>query len=109
MPEGAGTVFMQEDVRVDDAGKVCSAGGLEARRQCASPWGEDIPEGAAALFRKACGCAPQDIALLAAFGLTQVDVRRRIRVAVFSTGDELVSPGKPAQPRRNYSIPTASC
>src|SRR6202043_2843370 len=41
-----------------------------------------------------------DIALAAAFGLTELTVRRRIRVAVFSTGDELVSPGavrKPAQ------------
>jgi molybdopterin molybdotransferase len=43
---------------------------------------------------------PQDVALMAAFGLTRVEVRRRIRVAVFSTGNELVSPGevrKPAQ------------
>src|SRR5207245_798104 len=38
---------------------------------------------------------PQDIALAAAFGLTEVEVRRRIRVAVFSTGNELVSPGAP--------------
>ena len=38
---------------------------------------------------------PQDVALAAAFGLTQVEVRRRIRVAVFSTGNELVSPGAP--------------
>jgi len=38
---------------------------------------------------------PQDVALVAAFGLTHVEVRRRIRVAVFSTGNELVSPGLP--------------
>jgi molybdopterin molybdotransferase len=38
---------------------------------------------------------PQDVALAAAFGLTKVEVRRRIRVAVFSTGNELVSPGAP--------------
>jgi len=38
---------------------------------------------------------PQDIALAAAFGLTQLEARRRIRVAVFSTGNELVSPGTP--------------
>jgi molybdopterin molybdotransferase len=35
------------------------------------------------------------VALIAAFGLTHVDVTRRIRVAVFSTGDELVTPGAP--------------
>ena len=38
---------------------------------------------------------PQDVALAAAFGLTQIEVRRRIRVAVFSTGNEMVSPGAP--------------
>jgi molybdopterin molybdotransferase len=91
MPEGAGTVFMQEDVRVDDAGKVVLPAGLKPGANV-RPVGEDIPEGAAALS-KGLRLRPQDVALLAAFGLTQVDVRRRIRVAVFSTGNELVSPG----------------
>jgi molybdopterin molybdotransferase len=36
---------------------------------------------------------PQDLALAAAFGLTRLDVVRRLRIAVFSTGDELASPG----------------
>ena len=56
------------------------------------PAGEDIPAGHPAL---AAGLRlrPQDVALAAAFGLTHLDVVRRIRVAVFSTGDELVSPG----------------
>jgi molybdopterin molybdotransferase len=36
---------------------------------------------------------PQDVAVAAAMGLTQIDVRRRVRVALFSTGDELVEPG----------------
>jgi molybdopterin molybdotransferase len=54
--------------------------------------GEDIPAGHSAL---AAGqrLRPQDVALAAAFGLTHLEVRRRIRVAVFSTGNELVSPG----------------
>jgi molybdopterin molybdotransferase len=37
---------------------------------------------------------PQDVALAAALGLTKIEARRRIRVAVFSTGNELVSPGE---------------
>ena len=59
-------------------------------------------------FRRHCGAQagqrlrPQDVALAAAFGLTHVDVRRRIRVAVFSTGNELVSPGKPAPPAQLF-------
>jgi len=91
MPEGADTVFMQEDVRLDGGNVVLPAGlkpGANVR-----PAGEDIPAGFAAL-KAGQRLRPQDVALLAAFGLTEVDVRRRIRVAVFSTGNELVSPGE---------------
>src|SRR5258705_8848065 len=91
MPEGADTVFMQEDVRLDGGNVVLPAGlkpGANVR-----PAGEDIPAGFAAL-KAGQRLRPQDVALLAAFGLTKVDVRRRIRVAVFSTGNELVSPGE---------------
>jgi molybdopterin molybdotransferase len=91
MPEGADTVFMQEDVRVDEAGKVVLPAGLR-RGANVRPAGEDIQLGAAAIARGR-RLRPQDVALAAAFGLRQVDVRRRIRVAVFSTGNELVSPG----------------
>ncbi len=93
LPAGADTVFMQEDVRLDAQGHVVLPVGL---RQGANvrPTGEDVPIGIPAL---AAGMRlrPQDVALAAAFGLTHLDVRRRIRVAVFSTGDELVSPGSP--------------
>jgi len=91
MPEGADTVFMQEDVRIEDDGKVVLPAGLRSGANV-RPAGEDIPVGHAAL---AAGqrLRPQDVALAAAFGLTQLDVVRRLRVAVFSTGNELVSPG----------------
>src|SRR5215813_12844062 len=91
MPAGADTVFMQEDVRVEGSKVVLPAGlkpGANVR-----PAGEDIPLGQAAL-KAGQRLRPQDVALIAAFGLTRVDVRRRIRVAVFSTGNELVSPGE---------------
>ena len=93
MPEGADTVFMQEDVRVDEAGKVVLPAGLKPGANV-RPAGEDIPAGHSAL-KAGQRLRPQDIALAAAFGLTEVEVRRRIRVAVFSTGNELVSPGAP--------------
>ena len=91
MPEGADTVFMQEDVRVED-GKVVLPAGLKPGANV-RPAGEDIPLGHAAL-QAGQRLRPQDVALAAAFGLTQLDVVRRIRVAVFSTGNELVSPGE---------------
>ncbi len=93
MPEGTDTVFMQEDVRLDDAGKVVLPAGLKPGANV-RPAGEDIPLGHAAL-KAGQRLRPQDVALAAAFGLTHVEVRRRIRVAVFSTGNELVSPGSP--------------
>jgi molybdopterin molybdotransferase len=93
MPEGTDTVFMQEDVRVDDSGHVVVPAGLKAGANV-RPSGEDIPQGHVAL-KAGQRLRPQDIALAAAFGLTALEVIRRIRVAVFSTGDELASPGTP--------------
>jgi molybdopterin molybdotransferase len=93
MPVGADTVFMQEDVRVDATGDVVLPAGLKAGANV-RPAGEDVPEGAVAL-RAGRRLRPQDVALAAAFGLTELHVFRRIRVALFSTGDELASPGSP--------------
>ncbi|HZR71811.1 gephyrin-like molybdotransferase Glp [Bradyrhizobium sp.] len=91
MPEGTDTVFMQEDVRIDEAGRVVLPAGLKAGANV-RPAGEDIPYGHVAL-KAGQRMRPQDVALAAAFGLTRLDVVRRLRVAVFSTGDELASPG----------------
>jgi molybdopterin molybdotransferase len=100
MPDGADTVFMQEDVRLDDDGKVVLPAGLRPGANV-RPAGEDIAAGRGAL---AAGqrLRPQDIALAAAFGLTHLDLRRCIRVAVFSTGNELVSPGAPRGPAQLF-------
>ena len=90
MPAEADTVFMQEDCRVE-GGAVIVPPGLKcgANRRLA---GEDIRAGAVALpAGRRLGV--QHIALAAALGLTSLDVRRRARVALFSTGDEIVEPG----------------
>jgi molybdopterin molybdotransferase len=91
MPGGADTVFMQEDVRIDGEGRVVLPAGLKPGANV-RPAGEDIPEGRIAL-PAGRRLRPQDIALAAALGLTRIEVRRRPRVAVFSTGNEVVSPG----------------
>jgi molybdopterin molybdotransferase len=87
-------------VRLDADGSVVLPAGLRPGANV-RPAGEDIPAGTAALTAGR-RLRPQDIALAAAFGLTQVNVRRRIRVAVFSTGDELVSPGSPRGPSQLF-------
>ena len=90
MPDGADTVFMQEDVRAE-TGAVFVPAGLRsgANRRLA---GEDVRKGAVVL-PAGRRLAAQDAALAAAVGLTALDVRRRVRVALFSTGDEIVEPG----------------
>ncbi len=95
MPDGADTVFMQEDVRVADDGGVVLPAGLRPGANV-RPAGEDIALGAIAL-KAGQRLRPQHVAVAAAFGLTELKVRRRIRVAVFSTGDELASPGSTAR------------
>jgi len=100
MPQGTDTVFMQEDVRIDEKGQVVLPAGLKAGANV-RPAGEDVVEGSVAL-KAGQRLRPQDVALAAAFGLAQLDVVRRIRVAVFSTGDELASPGTPRQPAQLF-------
>jgi molybdopterin molybdotransferase len=90
MPAGLDTVFMQEDVRTEGDRVVLPSGlkpGANRRRA-----GEDLARGARAL---AAGerLTPQALALLAALGIAEVEARRPLRVAVFSTGDELRPPG----------------
>ncbi len=92
MPEGADTVFMQEDVRRDgDAVLVPSGLDAGANRRLA---GEDVRAGAIVLTAGQ-RLSARHVALAAAVGLTRLPVRRRIRVAVLSTGDEIVEPGAP--------------
>jgi len=90
MPAGADTVFMQEDTR-EESGAVIVPPGLKlgANRRTA---GEDVKRGAL-LLPAGRRLGAQHVALIAGVGLAQVEVRRRVRVAVFSTGDEIVEPG----------------
>lgn len=99
MPPGADTVFMQEDVALEGGVAILPSGlapGANAR-----PAGEDIARGMVAA-KAGQRLRPQDLALLSALGLTEVTVRRRPRVAVFSTGDELTEPGMPLAPAAIY-------
>jgi molybdopterin molybdotransferase len=63
--------------------------------------GEDLGRGRAALPAGRV-LRPADVGLIASLGLTQVRVMRRLRVAVFSTGDEVLAPGQPLAPHCIY-------
>src|SRR5690606_23299690 len=92
MPPGADTVFMQEDVRTEGEAVILPAGlARGANRRLV---GEDLEAGGVAL-PAGRRLGPSDIALAAAVGLTELQVRRRPGVAVFPTGDEIAEPGAP--------------
>jgi len=93
MPAGLDTVVPQEFVGIDGELVTVPAGVVRAgehRRRA----GEDLARGEVAL---AAGrlLTPADLGLLASLGRAEVPVRRRLRVAFFSTGDELRSVGEP--------------
>ena len=95
MPAGADTVFMQEDVRTEGEAVIVPPGlKTGANRRLA---GEDVKKGSVVLPAGRLLSAA-DVALAAAIGLTQLEVRPRLRVALFSTGDEIVEPGAPRPP-----------
>lgn len=100
MPEGCDTVFMQEDVAVLDDGRVRLPAGLKPRAN-ARPRGEDIAKGTEAL-PAGRRLDPRDVALAAALGIAEIEVIRRPRVAVFSTGDEILEPGQALAPASLY-------
>lgn len=99
VPDGADTVIPQEKARAAD-GKVTLAApsgpGLHVRRA-----GEDLRAGEPAL-RRGQPLRAAEVGMLASLGIGEVDVYRRLRVAFFSTGDELVPIGKPLGPGQIY-------
>ena len=95
MPTGADTVFMQEDTR-EEGDAVIVPPGLK-RGANSRDAGEDLRAGAI-MFPEGRRLTASHVALAAAVGLTSLPVRRRVRVAVFSTGDEIVEPGQTLPP-----------
>ncbi|WP_299081015.1 gephyrin-like molybdotransferase Glp [uncultured Ruegeria sp.] len=95
LPKGVDTVILEEDVTVRDD-KIAFHGPMKQGANTRRP-GEDVVEGDVALCagRKA---TPADLALMSAVGISEVLVRRPLRVAILSTGDELVEPGASAGP-----------
>ena len=94
IPTGADAVVMQEEVRVD-GGEIfvntkVEAGEFIRRRGCDVSEGQKIVEGGARL-------SAQTLGLLASQGLSEVEVGGAVRVAIISTGDELVQPGATLQ------------
>lgn len=100
IPEGADAVVMQEQ---------CEAtGNLVTVRHAPKPgeWirraGEDITNGSI-ILPAGTRLRSQELGLAASVGLAQLPVRRKLKVAVFFTGDELTMPGEPLAPGAIYN------
>ncbi len=98
IPAGADAVVMQEDTEPAGEQKVRILG-VPKPGQWIRQSGEDIQRGATVLA-KGERLTPAGLGLAASVGLDQLQVARRPRVALFSTGDELVMPGAGAARRR---------
>jgi molybdopterin molybdotransferase len=94
MPQGADTVVMQERATETDGGVRIAAGAVAREGQNRRFAGEDVKRGSV-VFRRGQALRPAELGMIASLGIGEVAVYRRLRVAFFSTGDELVSIGQP--------------
>ena len=102
VPPGADAVVMQEDCAVEDQSDQVTINIAPAAGQWIRRRGEDLTAG------KTCLTAgtflrPQELGVAASAGLTHLNVKRRVKVAAFFTGDELALPGEPLKPGGIYN------
>ncbi len=99
VPAGADAVIMQEHVE-DDGATLSFDVALKAGENIRKS-GEDITRGQV-VVKKGSRLRAQELGLAASIGESHLSVKRRLRVGIFFTGDELVEPGKPLGPGKIY-------
>ena len=92
MPAGTDTVVIQEEVRTEGELAIIPAGQKQGQNRRLA--GEDLAAGRVVL-KAGRVMHPAELGLIASLGIGEVSVRRKLRVAFFSTGDELCSIGAP--------------
>jgi molybdopterin molybdotransferase len=99
MPEGADTVVIQEIVKKETGRIVVPSG--QKKAQNVRYAGEDLKVGVPVLSSGKI-LRPAELGLIASLGIGELKVRRRLRVALFATGDELASIGSPLKDGEVY-------
>jgi molybdenum cofactor synthesis domain-containing protein len=92
IPRGADSVIMIEDVIIEDKGKKIFIRHRTDKGSNISPKGNDLGKGQI-LLKEGTWLTAADIGLIASVGLSRVNVYKKIKVAVLSTGSELAEPG----------------
>lgn len=100
IPEGADAIVIQEDTTAEGEQVIFN------RKPAPGEWirrvGQDIREGSQ-ILPAGIRLRPQDTGLAASVGIASVKLRRRVKVGLFFTGDELAMPGEPLKPGRIYN------
>ncbi|WP_372152528.1 bifunctional molybdopterin-guanine dinucleotide biosynthesis adaptor protein MobB/molybdopterin molybdotransferase MoeA [Vibrio renipiscarius] len=100
MPAGADTVIMREQAQTD-SDHVTFPGAFIKRGQNVRQAGEDLAQGSA-VFSKGTRIESAEMGMLASLGFGQAQVARQLKVALFSTGDEVQAPGSEQKPNTIY-------
>jgi len=102
VPSGADAIVMQEDCTTDGETNQVTINIAPTSGQWIRRRGEDLTAGKTALTAGTF-LRPQELGVAASAGLTHLNVKRRVKVAAFFTGDELALPGEPLKPGGIYN------